>query len=114
MSSGTVIAAGPMSGYGVYIDVKYWDGSVSRYGHLSSVSASVGQQVAAGDVVALSGNTGRSTGPHLHMEIRPGGGGAIDRPAGSPSAASADPPARRGPTTTGRRPSSSCPGPAFP
>ncbi|WP_346007594.1 M23 family metallopeptidase [Janibacter terrae] len=81
MSSGTVIAAGPMSGYGVYIDVKYWDGSVSRYGHLSSVSASVGQQVAPGDVVALSGNTGRSTGPHLHMEIHPGGGGAID-PAG--------------------------------
>lgn len=81
MSSGTVIAAGPMSGYGVYIDVRYWDGSVSRYGHLSSVSASVGQQVSPGDVVALSGNTGRSTGPHLHMEIRPGGGGAID-PAG--------------------------------
>ncbi|MGN7248210.1 M23 family metallopeptidase [Janibacter anophelis] len=81
MSSGTVIAAGPMSGYGTYIDVEYWDGTVSRYGHLSSVSASVGQQVAPGDVVALSGNTGRSTGPHLHMEIHPGGGTPID-PAG--------------------------------
>ncbi|WP_068262137.1 M23 family metallopeptidase [Janibacter limosus] len=81
LSSGTVVGAGPMSGYGVYIDIKYWDGTVSRYGHLTSVSAAVGQQVAPGDVVALSGNTGHSTGPHLHMEIHPGGGGAID-PAG--------------------------------
>ena len=81
MGSGTVIGAGPMSGYGIYIDIKYTDGSVSRYGHLTSVSASVGQQVSPGDVVALSGNTGRSTGPHLHMEIHPGGGEPID-PAG--------------------------------
>ena len=81
MSSGEVIGAGPMDGYGIYIDIKYWDGTVSRYGHLSSVSASVGQQVAPGDTVALSGNTGRSTGPHLHMEIHPGGGEPID-PAG--------------------------------
>lgn len=81
LSSGTVIGAGPMSGYGIYIDIKYWDGTVVRYAHMSSFSASVGQQVAPGDVVALSGNTGRSTGPHLHMEIHPGGGGAID-PAG--------------------------------
>ncbi len=81
MSSGTVVGAGPMSGYGVYIDIKYWDGSVSRYGHLTSVNASVGQQVAPGDVVALSGNTGHSTGPHLHVEVHPGGGAPID-PAG--------------------------------
>lgn len=81
MSSGEVIGAGPMDGYGIYIDIKYWDGTVSRYGHLSSVSASVGQQVAPGDTVALSGNTGRSTGPHLHLEIRPGGGEPIN-PAG--------------------------------
>ena len=81
MSSCEVIGAGPMDGYGIYIDIKYWDGTVSRYGHLSSVSASVGQQVAPGDTVALSGNTGRSTGPHLHMEIHPGGGEPID-PAG--------------------------------
>ena len=78
MGAGTVIGAGPMSGYGTYIDIEFEDGTVSRYGHLSSVSASVGQTVAAGDVVALSGNTGRSTGPHLHLEIRPGGGEPID------------------------------------
>ncbi|WP_435199908.1 peptidoglycan DD-metalloendopeptidase family protein [Janibacter sp. GS2] len=81
MGAGTVVGAGPMSGYGIYIDIEYSDGTVSRYGHLSSVSATVGQQVAPGDVVALTGNTGRSTGPHLHMEIRPGGGEPID-PAG--------------------------------
>ncbi|MDN5717741.1 MAG: M23 family metallopeptidase [Janibacter sp.] len=81
LSSGTVVGAGPMSGYGIYIDIKYWDGTVVRYAHMSSFSASVGQQVAPGDVVALSGNTGRSTGPHLHMEIHPGGGAPIN-PAG--------------------------------
>lgn len=81
MGAGTVVGAGPMGGYGIYIDIEYTDGSVSRYGHLSSVSATVGQEVAPGDVVALSGNTGTSTGPHLHMEIHPGGGEPID-PAG--------------------------------
>lgn len=81
MGSGTVTGAGPMSGYGNYIDIEFEDGTVSRYGHLSSISATVGQKVAPGDVVALSGNTGRSTGPHLHLEIRPGGGEPID-PAG--------------------------------
>jgi murein DD-endopeptidase MepM/ murein hydrolase activator NlpD len=81
MGTGTVVAAGPMGGYGVYIDIEYTDGTVSRYGHLSSISASVGQQVAPGDLVGHTGNTGRSTGPHLHLEIRPGGGGPID-PAG--------------------------------
>lgn len=78
MGDGTVIGAGPMSGYGVYIDIEYGDGTVSRYGHLSSIAASVGQQVEAGDVVAYTGNTGRSTGPHLHLEIRPGGGAPVN------------------------------------
>lgn len=78
MGKGTVIGAGPMSGYGIYIDVEYADGTVSRYGHLSSVATSVGQQVAPGETVAYSGNTGRSTGPHLHLEIRPGGGEPVD------------------------------------
>lgn len=81
MGTGTVIGAGPMGGYGTYIDIEYTDGSVSRYGHLSSVSATVGQDVAPGDVVARSGNSGTSTGPHLHVEIHPDGGEPID-PAG--------------------------------
>lgn len=78
MGDGTVTGAGPMGGYGNYIDIEFEDGTVSRYGHLDSVNASVGQQVSAGEVVALSGNTGQSTGPHLHLEIHPGGGEPID------------------------------------
>lgn len=78
MGRGEVVGAGPMSGYGTYIDIRYTDGTVSRYGHLDSVSASVGDEVDPGDVVARSGNTGQSTGPHLHLEIRPGGGEPVD------------------------------------
>ncbi|WP_338752225.1 M23 family metallopeptidase [Janibacter alittae] len=78
MGVGTVVGAGSISGYGIYIDIQYADGSVSRYGHLSSVAAVAGQQVAAGETVGYSGNTGQSTGPHLHMEIRPGGGETIN------------------------------------
>lgn len=78
MGDGTVVGAGPMSGYGIYVDVEYADGTVSRYGHLSAITTTVGQAVEAGDTVALSGNTGRSTGPHLHLEIRPGGGEPIN------------------------------------
>lgn len=78
MGRGEVIGAGPMSGYGKYIDIRYTDGTVSRYGHIDSFSAGVGTKVSPGDVVAKSGNTGQSTGPHLHLEIRPGGGEPID------------------------------------
>jgi murein DD-endopeptidase MepM/ murein hydrolase activator NlpD len=78
MSTGTVVYAGAMSGYGNMVDVRYWDGTVSRFGHMSSVSVRVGQHVAPGQVVGLSGNTGHSTGPHLHLEIHPRGGAAVD------------------------------------
>lgn len=78
MSTGTVVYAGAMSGYGNMVDVRYWDGTVSRYGHMSRVSVRVGQHVVPGQVVGLSGNTGHSTGPHLHLEIHPRGGAAIN------------------------------------
>jgi len=78
MSTGTVVYAGAMSGYGNMVDVRYWDGTVSRFGHMSKVSVNVGQAVTPGQVVGLSGNTGHSTGPHLHLEIHPNGGQAID------------------------------------
>jgi murein DD-endopeptidase MepM/ murein hydrolase activator NlpD len=78
MSSGVVTFAGNQGGYGNKVEIKYWDGTVSYYGHMNTFSVSVGQQVAPGELVGQSGNTGRSTGPHLHLEIHPGGGAAID------------------------------------
>ena len=78
MSSGTITFAGWEGGYGNKVEITYWDGTVSVYGHLSSIKVSVGDKVDPGEVVALSGNTGHSTGPHLHLEIHPNGGAAID------------------------------------
>ena len=78
MSSGTVVFAGPESGFGNLVQVRYWDGTISYYGHMSRVSVNVGERVEPGQVVGLSGNTGHSTGPHLHLEIHPNGGQAVD------------------------------------
>ena len=50
--------------------IQHEGGRESRYGHLSRVLLSVGQKVEQGEKIALSGNTGRSTGPHLHFELR--------------------------------------------
>ncbi len=69
-SSGTVTKAGWGSGYGYVIYIQHADGRETRYGHLSKVLVSAGQQVVQGQKIALSGNTGRSTGPHVHFEIR--------------------------------------------
>lgn len=78
MSKGVVTYAGSMSGYGNIVKIRYWDGTESYYGHMNTISASVGQEVLPGDQVGTSGNTGHSTGPHLHLEIHPAGGGPID------------------------------------
>lgn len=78
MSRGTVTFVGQEGGFGKKVEIEYWDGTVSYYAHLDSFNVSVGQQVAAGDLVGGSGNTGHSTGPHLHLEIHPHGAGPVD------------------------------------
>ena len=72
-SGGTVAKAGWGSGYGYVVYINHPDGKQTRYGHLSKVLVSAGQTVSQGQKIALSGNTGISTGPHLHFEILIGG-----------------------------------------
>lgn len=69
-SGGVVTKAGWAKGYGYVVYIKHPDGKETRYGHLSKVLVSVGQNVKQGEKIALSGNSGVSTGPHLHFEIR--------------------------------------------
>ncbi|MER7176411.1 M23 family metallopeptidase [Streptomyces mesophilus] len=83
--AGTVVKAGPNGAgdgpaYGNAVVIKHDNGKYSQYAHLSKVQVRVGQHVNTGQQIALSGNTGNSSGPHLHFEIRttPNYGSAIN------------------------------------
>jgi murein DD-endopeptidase MepM/ murein hydrolase activator NlpD len=70
---GTVVSAGWNGGYGRMVEVEHADGFTTRYGHLSKILVKTGQHLSAGDIVGKVGSTGRSTGPHLHYEVRRNG-----------------------------------------
>ncbi|WP_228989349.1 LysM peptidoglycan-binding domain-containing M23 family metallopeptidase [Streptomyces sp. DH8] len=69
---GTVVSAGNSGSYGNEVVIKHEDGMYSQYAHQSALNVSVGQTVAGGQQIGLSGSTGNSTGPHLHFEVRTG------------------------------------------
>jgi murein DD-endopeptidase MepM/ murein hydrolase activator NlpD len=70
---GVVIAAGPRGSYGLAVEIDHGHGITTLYGHASQVLVQPGERVERGDPVALLGDTGRSTGPHLHFEVRADG-----------------------------------------
>ncbi|GAA3740618.1 M23 family metallopeptidase [Streptomyces tremellae] len=83
--TGTVVKAGPHGAgdgdaYGNAIVIRHSDGKYSQYAHLSRVEVHVGENVKTGEEIAKSGNTGNTTGPHLHFEIRdtPNYGSAVN------------------------------------
>ncbi|MFF1561397.1 M23 family metallopeptidase [Streptomyces sp. NPDC058279] len=84
-SAGVVVKAGPNGGgdgpaYGNAIVIRHANNTYSQYAHLSRIQVRIGQKVAMGTQIGLSGNTGNSTGPHLHFEIRttPNYGSAVN------------------------------------
>lgn len=69
-ANGTVIKAGWQGGYGNMIEIDHGNGLTTRYGHLAKIEVTVGDPVTRGQLIGLVGSTGRSTGPHLHYELR--------------------------------------------
>ncbi len=72
-ADGVVTHAGWMSGYGRLVTIRHEFGIETRYGHMSNIKVKVGQKVSKGETVGAMGNSGRSTGTHLHYEVRVGG-----------------------------------------
>jgi murein DD-endopeptidase MepM/ murein hydrolase activator NlpD len=70
---GVVLRAGARGGYGNEVEIDHGGGVVTVYGHASEVLVAPGERIAAGQEIARVGSTGRSTGPHLHFEVRLGG-----------------------------------------
>ncbi|RZV35045.1 MAG: M23 family metallopeptidase [Sphingomonadaceae bacterium] len=69
-ANGRVSYVGWKSGYGKTVEISHGNGLMTRYAHMSQFKAKVGQTVTAGDAIGAIGSTGRSTGPHLHFEVR--------------------------------------------
>lgn len=72
-AEGTVVFAGLEGGYGNVLVIDHGYGIKTRYGHLAKITVKAGDRIKRGQIVAVVGNTGRSTGPHLHYEVRVNG-----------------------------------------
>lgn len=72
-SDGTVSRAQWQGGYGLFLELAHGNGVQTRYGHMSRLNVASGQRVRKGDLIGFVGSTGRSTGPHLHYEMRVNG-----------------------------------------
>ena len=79
-AKGKVSYVGQRSGYGNVVEISHGNGLVTRYAHMSHFASRVGEEVAPGDVIGAIGSTGRSTGPHLHFEVRINGRAVNPRP----------------------------------
>ena len=79
-ADGYVTKAEPFSSYGNYIQIEHGGDFQTRYAHLSGYAVAAGQQVRKGDLIGYVGTTGRSTGPHLHYEVRVAGEAVDPRP----------------------------------
>lgn len=75
---GVVTSAGWAGAYGQQVKVRHADGTETWYNHMSQITVAVGDEVSAGGKVGEVGSTGNLTGPHLHLEVRPGGGDPIN------------------------------------
>ena len=71
-ANGTVTKAGWQGGYGNLIEINHGNGLITRYAHLSRINVQIGDRAERGQIIGLVGSTGRSTGPHLHFELRLG------------------------------------------
>jgi murein DD-endopeptidase MepM/ murein hydrolase activator NlpD len=69
-ANGTVTRAGWQGGYGQMIEIDHGNGLITRYGHLSKLNVEIGDAITRGQLIGFIGSTGRSTGPHLHYELR--------------------------------------------
>ena len=78
VSDGEVIDAGPAGGFGNWVRLRHEDGTITVYGHMETIDVAVGDKVHAGQKIAGMGSRGFSTGSHLHFEVHPNGGDAVD------------------------------------
>jgi murein DD-endopeptidase MepM/ murein hydrolase activator NlpD len=69
-AAGTVVKAGWQGGYGNMVEIDHGNGLITRYGHMSKLNVEIGDSVTRGQTIGFIGSTGRSTGPHLHYELR--------------------------------------------